>query len=134
MPMNRKRYPKDWKAIATFLKSLNNWECEHCGRPCRRPGESDQALTARIEQLSQWSADLADLIWDEELGSVEVPKLGRFTLTVAHLDHDPPNVHPDNLRPWCSVCHCRYDIKREAIARKQQLKLEYEGQLRIPGC
>ena len=132
--MNCKRYPKSWKLIAHFLKSLNNWECESCGRPCRRPNESDQDLIARVEKLSQWSTDLVEQVWDEELGSVDVQKLGRFTLTVAHLDHDPPNCHPDNLRPWCTVCHCRYDIRAEAIARKQSLRLEYEGQLRLPGC
>lgn len=119
MPMDLNRYPKDWKAIAHFCKSINNWECENCGRPCRRPGESREELSGRIyTEHPDWASDLA--------------KIGRFTLTVAHLDHNPPNCHPDNLRPWCSVCHCRYDIRAAAIARKQALKLEYLGQLKLP--
>jgi 5-methylcytosine-specific restriction endonuclease McrA len=30
-------------------------------------------------------------------------------LGVAHLDHRPENVSPDNLRAWCQRCHLRYD-------------------------
>lgn len=26
-------YPIDWKAVATRIKDLANWQCEHCGHP-----------------------------------------------------------------------------------------------------
>jgi hypothetical protein len=39
MPMNFKLYPSDWCAIATEIKEKVNWQCENCGRPCRRPLE-----------------------------------------------------------------------------------------------
>lgn len=131
--MNRARYPDNWDEIAHAIKTETNWTCEECGRPCRRPGETKAQLQARIESLPQWKGDLFDEQWDDIHGQTKIPKLGRFTLTVAHLDHNPPNCTRENLRAWCSVCHCRYDITREAMARKLQLKLEYEGQQRIPG-
>jgi 5-methylcytosine-specific restriction endonuclease McrA len=28
---------------------------------------------------------------------------------VAHLDHDPANCAPENLRALCQRCHLRYD-------------------------
>ena len=39
MPMDRKRYPKDWRRIAARVKEEADWKCEVCGKQCRRPGE-----------------------------------------------------------------------------------------------
>lgn len=39
MPMDRKRYPKDWRRIAARVKEEADWKCEICGKQCRRPGE-----------------------------------------------------------------------------------------------
>ena len=39
MPMERHRYPKDWKQIADQVKEEAGWKCEECGKQCRRPGE-----------------------------------------------------------------------------------------------
>jgi len=49
----------------------------------------------------------------------------RVVLTVAHLDHDPANCHPDNLKAWCQRCHNTYDMKhrqgRAARTRRSRL-------------
>lgn len=132
MPMNRKLYPANWDAIALSIKTEVNWTCENCGRPCRRPGESDADLDERIHaEHRSWWDDLWETEDDDEFGAVEHMKPGRFTLTVAHLDHRPENCDRSNLRAWCSVCHCRYDLK--AIPLKKQLKAEREGQLNLLG-
>jgi hypothetical protein len=55
-------------------------------------------------------------------------KLVRFTLTTAHPNHDPWNLEAE-LKAWCSVCHCRYDLK--AMGTKRRLKLEMNGQLNL---
>lgn len=39
MPMERHRYPADWKHIAAEKKESTGWICEVCGRQCRKPGE-----------------------------------------------------------------------------------------------
>lgn len=131
MPMNRKLYPANWEAIALAIKTEVNWTCENCGRPCRLPGESDGDLCDRIyDEHLNWAHDLHNLVWDEEFGGmVWVPKLTRFTLTVAHLDHRPENCDRSNLRAWCAPCHCRYDL--QAMATKKRLKAERDGQLNL---
>jgi hypothetical protein len=54
--MNRNRYPPDWDAIALAIKVATNWTCQSCGRPCRLPGEADEALIQRIEfEHPEWS-------------------------------------------------------------------------------
>ena len=39
MPMDKTRYPKDWKKIALQKKESVGWKCENCGMQCRKPGE-----------------------------------------------------------------------------------------------
>lgn len=39
MPMQKERYPSNWKQIAFDIKNRADWKCEGCGMQCRRPGE-----------------------------------------------------------------------------------------------
>lgn len=39
MPMEKHRYPKNWKEIALKIKEDAKWKCENCGKQCRRPEE-----------------------------------------------------------------------------------------------
>lgn len=39
MPMERERYPQNWKEIALKVKEDAEWKCEFCGKQCRKPGE-----------------------------------------------------------------------------------------------
>jgi hypothetical protein len=82
------------------------------------------------EHFPQWEDDLAVTIEDPEMGAIDVLKLGRFTLTVAHLNHRPEDCRPENLRALCAPCHCRMDAK--AIRTKKRLKAERLGQLQLP--
>ncbi|NJN59397.1 MAG: HNH endonuclease [Leptolyngbyaceae cyanobacterium SL_5_9] len=114
MPMQRDLYPDDWEAISFRVKTEANWCCEECGKRCRRPGED---LLQFFERLNYFP--LEDLF--------EHPQ--RWTLTVAHLDHQPQNCDRTNLKALCAPCHCRYDLKQ--MARKRRLKLERQGQLTL---
>lgn len=88
MPMERERYPSDWKRIATAKKEATGWKCELCGAQCRKPGEP----------------------FDTH----------KRTLTVAHLNHTPEDVRPENLMAMCAPCHLRYDAKQHAETRKRR--------------
>ncbi|NET31044.1 MAG: HNH endonuclease [Cyanothece sp. SIO1E1] len=113
MPMNRQLYPHDWEAIALAIKHQAQWQCQECGRTCHIPGEN-------------WFEFFERIGWQHAQ-----EKWGRFILTLAHLDHQPANCDPANLRAWCSVCHLRYDTK--AMATKKRLKRESLGQLQLEG-
>ncbi len=39
MPMDKKRYPPNWKEIAFKVKEDVDWKCQNCGKQCRRPDE-----------------------------------------------------------------------------------------------
>lgn len=39
MPMDKKRYPKNWREIALGVKEAAGWKCEKCGKQCRKQGE-----------------------------------------------------------------------------------------------
>lgn len=41
------------------------------------------------------------------------------TLTVAHLNHTPEDVRPENLMAMCAVCHLRYDSSSHVESRKR---------------
>lgn len=88
MPMERDRYPANWKQIAMAKKESVGWVCEVCGKQCRRPGEP----------------------FDTH----------KRTLTVAHLNHIPEDVRPENLMAMCAVCHLRYDAQHHVETRRRK--------------
>ena len=126
MPMDRSLYPENWDELALQSKTEANWCCTECGRPCRQPGESPDEAIARIERSKHLKVlELWDVVEDAE----PVSRLGRFKLTVAHLDHEPGNCDRNNLKALCAPCHGTYDLKQ--MGRKRVLKAERAGQLRI---
>ena len=129
MPMQRDLYPPNWDAIAHQIKANAGWCCEECGKPCRRPGEDWGKFQDSLP--AQWADDFFESVKDEEFGTVEIERPGRFILTVAHLDHNPKNCDRANLRALCSVCHLRYDTQSGQMARKKMLKRERLGQLSL---
>lgn len=49
----------------------------------------------------------------------------RYTLTVAHLDHNPANCARENLKSMCAPCHLRYDAKHHAETRKKKKESQH---------
>ena len=47
----------------------------------------------------------------------QFPEPVLVVLTIAHLDHQPENCDPSNLRALCQRCHNRYDAKHRAATR-----------------
>lgn len=130
MPMNRSLYPKNWDEIARSVKDSSQWRCQECDRLCRMPGESLNDFLDRLLDVSV-PDDLYELDDDEEFGNRLMA--GRFVLTVAHLNHDPSDNSPGNLRALCSVCHLRHDAAHHARSRKSNRlkRLEKNGQLTL---
>ena len=155
MPIDLSLYPENWEAIALSIKAAADWTCEGCGKPCRPPGVSQQEteqwlidnhpqwlphLYEVVEDeehgevtITQWLSHLYEVVEDEEHGEVTITKPQRFTLTTAHLDHNPANCDHSNLKALCSVCHLnldRDDWNRTRKARELKER-ERHGQLTL---
>ena len=125
MPMQRELYPPNWEEIAWNTKKAANWRCEQCGRPCRQQGEDLFTFIERIKGEPH-----ADLDWVNQTAiSTICDKPQRFTLTVAHLDQNPGNNAPENLKALCAPCHLNYD--RPFKAHNSKRKRERQGQLNL---
>ena len=123
MPMQRDRYPDNWDEIALEIKFHADWTCQECGKPCRKTDEDIIQFFMRVVN-HPWCVENY-----KETGILDVTKHPqRFTLTVAHLDHQPENCDRDNLRALCSVCHLRYDATHHAATRKAK---RHQGQLTL---
>ena len=120
MPIIRARYPKDWNTIALRIKHQAQWCCQDCQRPCRQPSES---LADFLERVQQWRRSRTPRPAKYE----EAPR--RYLLTVAHLDQQPHNQDPGNLKALCTVCHLQFDSRFRA--KQRRLKAEFFGQLSI---
>ena len=120
MPMQRDLYPPDWEAIALAKRNSTDWKCEHCGKECRRPGESPLEFMERIA-----TNRLSECPVVREY--TEYPR--RFTLTVGHLDQNPQNNAPENLAALCAPCHLRHDHPHRLANRRR--KQERQGQLSL---
>lgn len=117
---NRGRYPKDWPEISKAIRERASNTCEQCGAPngcdiLRGLEFGDRVAYAVPCGIGAHTFD-ADT--GECLGVRLVQDLKRWgwrevrvVLTVAHLDHQPENCDPSNLRAWCQRCHNRYDAK-----------------------
>lgn len=106
MPISREnaaRYPANWRAISASIKERAKYVCESLpGQPAcgARDGERHPITGAVV------------------------------VLTVAHLDHQPENCAPSNLRALCQRCHNRYDQKhRQRNAAKTRRTKKQNGEL-----
>jgi hypothetical protein len=135
--MKHHLYPPNWRTIAFIVKNLSKWNCQHCGRPCRRlppkplEQESWNDFTIRIFE-SEWYEEAVEEIVDEETGEFGYRDVkGRFVLTTAHLDHDPENPEP-RLKALCPKCHNCHDAPTRAKnAKKTRFDKAHRGQLNL---
>ncbi len=132
-PENKDLYPKDWPQISKAIRESAGNHCESCGAPNgvnilrgvefgNRPA---YAVPCGIGATTYdaVSGELLDVTVLAQLvgrGWREV----RVVLTVAHLDHQPQNCDPANLRALCQRCHNVYDapMRRAGIAERARAK------------
>ncbi|MYT26091.1 hypothetical protein GTW69_38475 [Streptomyces sp. SID7760] len=113
-PENRGRYPANWPEISAeirFARAQGRCECiGECGR-----GTHDGRCP-------------------NGHGSPAYGTGSRVILTTAHLDHQPENCDPANLRAMCNGCHLHYDKDhhRQTRARTRAAALEAAGQDVLP--
>lgn len=137
-PQNQKRYPPEWPHIRLQMLERANWRCEHPG--CQAAQYAVGRWLARDVEQAVWApvvgntpavtsddramhaagqgrkpdgipwtyrdarAFLERFAWDE-------PQPIIIVLTVAHLNHQPEDCRPENLRAWCQRHHLAYDLE-----------------------
>lgn len=113
-PENKSRYPKNWKEIRLSILERADNKCEFCGAPNHqwrmKTDEGKEFYEDDPMQLETWVC-------------VDGMKATKIVLTIAHLDHQPENCDPENLRALCQRCHLRYDKEHHAESRRNNKKL-----------
>jgi hypothetical protein len=118
MPIDRSKYPANWKEISHEIRFVRaNGCCEWCG-------VKHGAWGARDLEGKWWDEiDIIEIASDGEakrLFGCEHPKMIRIIITTAHLGTPYPDgspcpktntmdCRPENLAALCQRCHLNYD-------------------------
>lgn len=116
---NKKLYPKNWKKIRQKILERANNKCEFCGLQNHTWGYRDKKGEFVISEGMQQEAD-----------ELDGEHLFQIVLTIAHLDHNPENNNPENLKALCQKCHLNYDKEHHAETRRKTKELK-SGQLKL---
>lgn len=120
-PENRGRYPSNWGQIRMEILDRASHRCEKCGVANR--SKIHRGLGAfsglfRDEDGIIRCAETGEPVHHPD-GGLGESRVTEIVLTIAHLDHQPENCAPENLRAWCQRCHLRYDKDHHAETRKR---------------
>jgi hypothetical protein len=128
MPINYKKYPKNWKTEIRprILQRANN-KCESCGvenykvifRGILNGQDVYQDLNGDIFSAIDSTLILSE--FEDYLEEIKPnQKAIKVVLTIAHLDHDADNhnVSDDRLKALCQKCHLAYDKEYHLSKRK----------------
>lgn len=111
-PENRHRYPADWKEIRAEILRRAHHRCE---TPDCRVGNGwigyrrdEDGYFVRLSRGDDGTKP------DDWSGHATGYRVFRIVLTIAHLNHQPEDCRPENLRAWCQRCHLRHDAEHHA--------------------
>jgi 5-methylcytosine-specific restriction endonuclease McrA len=97
MPIDRQRYPENWKKLSRAIKEAADWQCCRCGQQYLRPGEDASQLPCAERVVK--------------------------TLNVHHANRIPEDNREENLMPICTVCHLALHAGRHSNVSPGQLSL-----------
>lgn len=60
MPMDRSKYPPDWKAISLRIRERAGWKCELCGIAQGQPTKSGGPVVLTVMHLNHDTTDNRD--------------------------------------------------------------------------
>ncbi|WP_068634936.1 hypothetical protein [Thauera butanivorans] len=118
-PENKVRYPADWQHIRLQILNRARYRCEHpgCGAVHRALGYwRDEKWVPLPRALRDAGVDRPCSMACADGSTVKVI---RIVLTIAHIDHQPENCEPSNLRAWCQRHHLAYDAEHHKHTRHQ---------------
>lgn len=116
-PENKKRYPKNWNEIRELILKRADNCCEQCkvkNKTRIARGDGEYANTYQTFNADVFCADTGKYLGKVRMSDYIVKNMVDIVLTIAHLDHQPENCDPSNLKALCQRCHLRYDAKHHA--------------------
>lgn len=120
-PENKHRYPANWKAIRAAILERAHDCCEQCKVPNGERiarGAGRHVDTYQTSDANVYSADTGEHLGRVRMSEYELKNMVEIVLTIAHLDHQPENCDPSNLRALCQRCHLRYDAAHHALTAR----------------
>ena len=116
MPVDKKRYPTNWRKVSLLIRRIAGWRCEWCKIPNGVPLPS-----GRAGKVVLTVAHLGTPYADGRPGN----------------KHDKHDIRRENLAALCQACHLRYDLDehiehaKETRQRKKQEQAHAAGQLSL---
>lgn len=130
-PENRSRYPANWQEVrAAILERAGNC-CEQCKVPNGKRiarGTGPFADTFQTDDANVYDAETGEFIAPVRMGEYQVKNMVTIVLTIAHLDHQPENCDPANLRALCQMHHLKYDAKHHAESARMTRRAALNNQ------
>ena len=121
-PENRSRYPANWKKIREAILARAGNCCEQCkvanGQIIAR-GAGPFAGTFQIDTAEVFDAETGEYIASVRMSEYQIKNMVTIVLTIAHLDHQPENCDPANLRALCQMHHLRHDAAHHAESARE---------------
>jgi hypothetical protein len=119
-PQHKWLYPFDWRELSRVIRfGRAKSRCETCARPHGK-------MVHHLGDGRWWDEETK--AWRDGRGrvtlaniSVDDPgvRITHVVLATCHLDHDPTNNRPRNLKAMCQRCHMLHDkpehLRRRAI-------------------
>ena len=115
-------YPIDWPQLSAWCALSAPRGAVTCGRPHRKIVHhlGDGRWFDEAHETWRSRAEGREVNWPA-YGEYRNLKQTRVVLATAHLDHDPGNSRPGNLRALCQRCHMIHD--RPGHRRRRQITL-----------
>lgn len=107
MPINLKKYPKNWKWLSKQIIQREGNKCGLCFAP--------NGVRITRDRLGRW--------WENPYEYIK-GKIVKIVLTTHHINFDVTDNHPLNLIALCQRCHLRLDIREKLRKRHKEKHTE----------
>jgi len=109
---NRERYADNWEdTIRPNILKRDKYACRCCGLKHRKIyvfPKKERAFVILASEMEEFKTNGL--------------KVYKVFLQVAHLDHNPDNNNPSNLKAMCPKCHLNFDRYMNILLRKKNAK------------
>ena len=125
-PALKDHYAGDWRLLSDAIRFARaGGRCEACDRPHRRLIYvlADGRWFDPRRQV--WRDGRGELAPEPRPGDAASLRRVRVVIATAHLDHDPANRDPANLRALCQRCHLRHDLAAHLRQRRVTCRRRY---------